>query len=296
VQRNDPCHCGSGRKYKKCHYIQDTTPIDAQAQVLIKAGVGSAQSGLTAELKKDLWTVVVPICRVDGGRVSFLGTGFFISTIGLFATAKHVLMDVVDRDGKPEENAGIIILQFMPDGNTYYQRGIIRFHIHPLADVAVGVPAPMHHKETKQPLVNRLPVLTRRIPLVGESAITYAYPKTLVTDTGAGQRIDLAASDHLGQIEEYLPNGRDKVLLPSACFRTSIEILGGASGGPVFDNFGRAFGINSTGFDGTNISYVSSIRDILAINITDVNIPHQGHFATIGISRLAELGHVVFDQ
>jgi hypothetical protein len=23
VQRNDPCWCGSGRKYKKCHYEDD---------------------------------------------------------------------------------------------------------------------------------------------------------------------------------------------------------------------------------------------------------------------------------
>ncbi len=24
--RNHPCYCGSGKKYKKCHYILETTP------------------------------------------------------------------------------------------------------------------------------------------------------------------------------------------------------------------------------------------------------------------------------
>ncbi|MGH7276842.1 MAG: SEC-C metal-binding domain-containing protein, partial [Candidatus Rokuibacteriota bacterium] len=22
IGRNDPCYCGSGKKYKKCHYLQ----------------------------------------------------------------------------------------------------------------------------------------------------------------------------------------------------------------------------------------------------------------------------------
>ena len=28
--RNDPCHCGSGKKYKQCHFTLDTTPLPGE--------------------------------------------------------------------------------------------------------------------------------------------------------------------------------------------------------------------------------------------------------------------------
>jgi hypothetical protein len=30
IGRNDPCHCGSGEKYKKCHAAQDTAASFAE--------------------------------------------------------------------------------------------------------------------------------------------------------------------------------------------------------------------------------------------------------------------------
>jgi len=38
--RNDPCHCGSGRKYKHCHYNDDRA---AEAQVLKEAAEEATQ-------------------------------------------------------------------------------------------------------------------------------------------------------------------------------------------------------------------------------------------------------------
>ncbi len=36
VGRNDPCHCGSGKKYKKCHLSQDE---EAERKLLAKAAI-----------------------------------------------------------------------------------------------------------------------------------------------------------------------------------------------------------------------------------------------------------------
>jgi hypothetical protein len=49
--RNDPCPCGSGRKYKKCHLVQDEA---AQHQDAAKAQAAAAEaiSEETASAKK----------------------------------------------------------------------------------------------------------------------------------------------------------------------------------------------------------------------------------------------------
>gem|GEM_PF-4581075 len=35
--RNDPCHCGSGQKYKKCHLVQDETAKSAELAAAAEA-------------------------------------------------------------------------------------------------------------------------------------------------------------------------------------------------------------------------------------------------------------------
>lgn len=36
--RNDPCHCGSGRKYKKCHLAQDEAEAQASRPRVVERG------------------------------------------------------------------------------------------------------------------------------------------------------------------------------------------------------------------------------------------------------------------
>lgn len=45
--RNDPCHCGSGRKYKQCHLQQDET--DARASRAAAAEAAAAAEPAAAE-------------------------------------------------------------------------------------------------------------------------------------------------------------------------------------------------------------------------------------------------------
>jgi hypothetical protein len=110
-----------------------------------------------------------------------------------------------------------------------------------------------------------------------------------------GQELHLFPDFYDGVIEEYFPNGRDSVFLPSPCFQTTINIHSGASGGPVFDEHGKVCGINSTSFDGEkNLSFISRIVDILHLRVTDICIPGQSK-NSFSIAELADLGHVSFD-
>ena len=45
IGRNDPCHCGSGQKYKKCHEAQD----DAKESAELAAAQAKAEAERLAE-------------------------------------------------------------------------------------------------------------------------------------------------------------------------------------------------------------------------------------------------------
>lgn len=231
-----------------------------------------------------------PIFKQVDSQWVLIGTGFFITIEGIFVTARHVLMDVIDTSGK--HTRPIAIMQFTSD-NTYAIRPILRFSAHGVADAAVGVTVPMRNNITNDILKSKACVLTSRRPAVGERACTFAYPN-IVDEPGPPQKLHLFPAFYDGRIEEYYPEGRDRISLPAPCYRTSISIHGGASGGPVFDGAGHVFGINSTGFMGApDISYVTQITDILPLIVSNVGVAGRSE-KDFSIHELAILGHVPF--
>jgi hypothetical protein len=68
--RNDPCHCGSGKKYKYCHYEEDRR---AEAEALKKAAderaaVAAAESAESDESEEDAKGRSEKQKRRDGSR------------------------------------------------------------------------------------------------------------------------------------------------------------------------------------------------------------------------------------
>jgi trypsin-like peptidase len=221
-------------------------------------------------LPADPSLAIFPIIRYDAqGYVHLLGTGFFITTNGLFVSARHVLMDTFDSKGRERFPIGIV--QFLGKGENgdYIFRPILRCASHPIADVSVGVAAPMN-KPDGTPLKNKILTLTTERVQVGERVTTFAYPRHANVIDDTGQKINTVPTWYDGEIEGHFPNGRDRVLLPGPCYQTSMVIHGGASGGPVFARSGCVFGINSTGYDDTNLSFVSLIDEIFQLAIDDV--------------------------
>jgi hypothetical protein len=233
---------------------------------------------------------IFPIVRQEAeGKIRLIGTGFFITTGGIFVTAAHVLKDVFDAKGRQLYPIGIV--QFVP-GNTYIHRPILRNAFHPKADVTVGVAAPM--QKGSEPLTNPILTLTTMPATIETKIMTYAYPKHLNIVRDGVQFIHFAPTFYDGYIQEYYPDGRDKHMLPGPCYRTNMLIHGGASGGPVFGLNGTVFGVNSTGYDGCDISFVSAIDPIFDLAIDDVQLG-SAPASTLPVIEMARLGYVAVD-
>jgi len=234
--------------------------------------------------------VVFPILRQEPSKdLHLVGTGFFIAENGIFVTAKHVVTSVFDTHGVPRQP--LVVLQFGP-GNTYYQRPVHRATHHAVADVAVGVAWPMRHNTTGQPLPNKLLRLSTTPPPIGEVVATYAYPKTTILH-GTPQQVHLEPTFFEGRLVESFPDGRDRILLPGACFRTSMVIHGGASGGPVVGQNGRAFAVNSTGLEDDFVSFVSPVSEVLDLSLPGVVMPGASDARVVTMRELRDRGFVV---
>lgn len=219
-----------------------------------------------------------------------LGTGFFIASNGLFVTAKHVL---TDRESGEllDELVGIHVLR---DRGLFGFRRIVGVQLHNSADVAVGFLEDSQSLKTGVQTINHSLLLTKRIPQANDKVVTFAIPKPTAGWVEGGM-IELTFAPRLiqGVIEEHYPDGRDRILMPSHCFQTSMELQGGASGGPVFFGDGFVFGVNSTGFDGTPVSFVSSITDILSLLVRNVGLASERSLRSeISMQEIADEGYI----
>lgn len=229
---------------------------------------------------------IIPILElIDGSRYRFIGTGFFITDLGVFATAKHVI-------AAPHQNGNQIYIWNIIPPNEWMIRPVIQISCHDTADLAVGVPSLAINPETNEPLLNARVRLTMRPHTIGDMVCTFAYPNTVIERTDEGHILDFRPGFYEGEILESFPGGRDCVLLPGPCFRTSMIIHQGASGGPVAGPSGRVFAVNSTGIDGTDDSYVSQIDGILSLPIT---VEGDNGVEQITVRQLAEQGVVTID-
>lgn len=228
-----------------------------------------------------------PIFRQhETGPWTPLGTGFFISDNGFFTTARHVLTD----------NYGNLLpslvgLHVSRRDNTIMIRDVIKVTLHESADVAVGF-LNDGGLRSGTPTHNYAFTLTEKQPQKGDKVTTFTIPKPAAVPSEGGA-FELQFSPRLieGVLEEHYPHGRDKILMPSHCFQSSMELEGGASGGPVFFGDGSVFGINSTGFDGEPISYLSSVSDLFDLKVREVGLATEGRIINeISVRELAEKG------
>jgi S1-C subfamily serine protease len=210
--------------------------------------------------------LVFPIVtRNNNGDFKFIGTGFFINAFGGFATAKHVIFD---NDGKPL--FPFYIIQVL-SRNKYIVRHVKTFSVNPNADAAVCMLVGLN--QNGRPLQNSCLTLSKDNVNVGDKVKTFAYPKSKFVEESKRTQIgEFIANWYRGEITEHFPEGRDKTFLPSECYQTSVQILGGASGGPVIDKTGKVVGINSTGYDLENseefsVSFITPISAIFDIRV-----------------------------
>jgi hypothetical protein len=79
IGRNDPCHCGSGKKYKKCHLEADEKTNRKERE---KAALNAAKVAAEAEKDQEKNKGANPAKKVEHGKQGFMGkvankVGFF---------------------------------------------------------------------------------------------------------------------------------------------------------------------------------------------------------------------------
>jgi hypothetical protein len=226
------------------------------------------------------------LAQEPDGSFRFVGTAFFVAPAGIFLTAAHVVADVQQGDGNPPQPLAAV--QFNADG-TYLLRSVHVTARNPRADVAIGYLSPLRHRETSEPYPNRVVTLSATYPRLGDHVVTFAYPKTRVL-AGPPHHLDFEPAYFAGKVVHHWPNGRDAVILPSACFQTTMVLHGGASGGPVFGPDGGAFGVNSTGFGEDELSFVSSVWDALDLPIPNLRFGRTAPVQNTSLRELISLG------
>jgi hypothetical protein len=209
-------------------------------------------------------TVIFPILReVSTGGTELVGTGFFLTTIGHFVTAKHVILDAYNL--QTGRQTGFLHALHFVEGSSVLVRHITAVAAHNAADVAVGKMDYHVLTATGEPLRNRVPVFTTTPPEPGSPVVTYAYPKSdRAYSPGSGSAFRPNFYD--GHLVAHSELPRDPRLVSWPHYVTSITVLGGASGGPVFDSQGRVFGVNAVGgLEG--ISYMARVTELLPLYV-----------------------------
>ena len=189
---------------------------------------------------------VIPIMKeISKGRLKIVGTGFYISRYGLFLSANHVIETLID-DSRAKLGVGYVC--HLAEDNAVHLRRILRASLFHNADLAVGQADNYVNKYPQDPLMNMRTPLTAKVPEPGSHVITYAYPENEVLDFTIAGRTPVIKGDYFeGQFLRSVINS-EHPLMPYPYFETSIELKGGASGGPVFSN-GRVIGVNCRGWD-----------------------------------------------
>jgi Trypsin-like peptidase domain len=197
------------------------------------------------------------------------GTGFFIHKSGLFVTAKHV---PISNDANPLDN----IIAIHNYGNYTCIKHVKNFHIHPTADIAIGF-LDIHDVHNKFIWGNNLlypHLIPSFVPLqIGMKVSNFGYGGSSVAYTNSRyQEGNFPCQWHHGDITQLFLNGRDLSLQTGAVFENTLNTIGLASGGPVFNEYGQVIGINSSSFDGEPpISYstpIYTIRDMSVLHPT----------------------------
>ncbi|MGY3532913.1 hypothetical protein ACVILK_003495 [Bradyrhizobium embrapense] len=186
------------------------------------------------------------------------------------------------------------IAHTLEDGRSVFLP-IWKFFTHKTADVAFGIP---HYEIVNDSagttLRTKVLSFTSQAPSIGSSISTWAYPLHQVSDDGSGgQVLQLQPDFYDGILHELYEERGPSVKLKPPYYRTSINLHGGASGGPVFNTAGNVFGVASCSYDGaTDIAFVTPATALFEIDIPEHITDGAQTGPTVTLGELAARGQI----
>lgn len=173
---------------------------------------------------------------------------------GIAITAKHVLSDWLAALGR----GGAAAVCQAPQADHVHVWDIVSVHSLDTADLAVLV---LRYR-TDLPPLNAFSVayITTRMPTVGDRVFLAGFTaETATIPISSDMRIGGNVRVSVGRVIDVWPEGRDRVMLPSASFAVDSPAFGGMSGGPVLDSQGRMIGTVSSSTEGDDMAFVSHV-------------------------------------
>ncbi len=209
---------------------------------------------------KHTWkNTVFPVLVLADSEFKLLGTAFSITDNGLYLCARHVVHEVVQQGGVP------VICNFMNE-NNYIMRPILNAVSHDTADICVLVGPNMSHPE--KGLLKNIPLkLKYTEQKIGCNIWTTSYPESSIYKDAGKTIMSFLPNKYEGVLEEFHPMGRDRVMLPFPCYRGTVKLSGGTSGGPVFSETSEGvFGVCLSSFSGQeDVSYYADVKLISSL-------------------------------
>lgn len=233
-------------------------------------------------------TGIAPIYKVSfDGDAHVIGTGFWITEKGHLITAWHVIADNIGDDGV--DRGPIYAVQTLADRKLVI-RVLRKSCPHSLYDLALSETVGPGGYDSDPTWT--FPMTTLE-PKVGDVIGTYSFVsfdqkfdgekyEGISTHRFEGTcgipeleityQLRFATRINRGQVLEVFPEGRDRLILPSPCFRSDIPIYGANSGGPVFNEKGHVCGVNCTSYAGQDISFHVPLEGILDLWARDIEL------------------------
>jgi V8-like Glu-specific endopeptidase len=238
----------------------------------------------------DPQTVIFPILKEVNDRINqMIGTGFFLTRIGPFVTAKHVIEDIYDTQTKKQKHP-IHAVHFV-EGSKVLVRHITAISSHNTSDIIVGKMDYHIVNSTGAPLYNKVPTFSITPVPINSSVVTFAYPDTDKTFT-KNESGAFRAGYYDGKFLSHSDKKRDSVVVSWPRYVTSIDVKDGASGGPVFDHLGRVIAVNCVGGI-ENLSYRARVKELLDLLVPEFPMK-GGRQDWPTVKELIEIGTIKF--
>jgi hypothetical protein len=252
---------------------------------------------------------IAPVVMRDARGVRGLGTSFCIAALpsgkALYVTAQHVVAEFLPAELTEGVHHGILpgcepflLLPGVADARAHEAIPISAVaacvNNNDIAICTVDLSAsgiPMQRAVTLQVTMGR--------PREGEKCVGFGYGDMkagdLVPDQPDKREWYGPLRGSRAVVEEVFPSGRDRVLLPFPCFRTSAYYASGMSGGPIFRDDGRVVGVVSDSYGPENRTAHGAI--FAAILAAEFRLPDEnGEPRVFSFQELTDLDHIDVDD